>query len=115
MLARSMWGNGYATEAGRAIRDDAFEQLDRESVIAVHHPANTASRRIIEKLGLTFEWDIGSEESPLPLYRLTREDWAIALDREPVRLRDDRISERTSRSGKLARILPTEIRTLDDR
>ena len=78
MLARSMWGNGYATEAGRAIRDDAFEQLDRESVIAVHHPANTASRRIIEKLGLTFERDIGSEESPLPLYRLTREDWAVA-------------------------------------
>ena len=75
MLTPSAWGRGYATEAGRAIRDEAFERLRLESVIAVHHPANLASRRIIEKLGLTFEREIGTDDWPLPLYRLTQQDW----------------------------------------
>src|SRR3954469_14266748 len=78
MLTPSAWGHGYATEAGRAIRDDAFERLALESVIAVHHRSNAASRRIIEKLGLTFERELGTSEWPLPMYRLTREDWAVA-------------------------------------
>ncbi len=26
MLTRSMWGRGYGTEAGRAVRDEAFER-----------------------------------------------------------------------------------------
>ena len=77
MLTPSAWGRGYATEAGLAIRDEAFERLRLESVIAVHHPSNLASRRIIEKLGLTFEREIGTDDWPLPLYRLTRQDWLV--------------------------------------
>ena len=76
MVTPSMWGHGYATEAGQAIRDDAFERLALKSVIAVHHRSNAASRRIIEKLGLAFERELGTDEWPLPMYRLTREDWA---------------------------------------
>lgn len=75
MLTRSARGHGYATEAGRAIRDDAFERLGLDSVIAVHHPSNVASRRIIEKLGFTYEQQLGDDEWPLLLYRLTREAW----------------------------------------
>jgi RimJ/RimL family protein N-acetyltransferase len=43
MLTRSAWGHGYATEAGAAVRDEAFVSLDLESIVAVHHPANSAS------------------------------------------------------------------------
>jgi [ribosomal protein S5]-alanine N-acetyltransferase len=46
------WGNGYATEFGRAALRYAFEQLQQPEVIAVARPANTASIRVLEKLGM---------------------------------------------------------------
>lgn len=45
------WGRGYATEAGRAILDTAFGPLGLERVVAVTREANTASQRVIAKLG----------------------------------------------------------------
>ena len=79
MLRPPAWGHGYATEAGRAIRDEAFEQLGLESIVAVHHAANDASGRIMEKLGMTFERDIVARNGwPFRLYRLTRERWLFS-------------------------------------
>jgi RimJ/RimL family protein N-acetyltransferase len=60
MLKRSAWGQGYATEAGAAILDEAFVSLELESVVAVHHPGNPASARIMEKLQMEFERDVVS-------------------------------------------------------
>jgi RimJ/RimL family protein N-acetyltransferase len=77
MLFPATWGRGYATEAGRAVRDEAFERLALESIVAVHHPANAVSGRIMEKLGMAFERDVvASDGWPYRLYRLTREQWA---------------------------------------
>jgi len=77
MLTRSAWGHGYATEAGAAVRDDAFVSLELESIVAVHHPANSASRRIMEKLGMEFERDVVTTTRwPYRVYRLTRDHWA---------------------------------------
>jgi [ribosomal protein S5]-alanine N-acetyltransferase len=77
MLARTAWGQGHATEAGRAVRDEAFERLELESIVAVHHPANGASGRVIEKLGMSFERDgVARNGWPFRLYRLTRQQWA---------------------------------------
>jgi RimJ/RimL family protein N-acetyltransferase len=76
MITPSAWGQGYATEAGAAIRDEAFERLGLESIVAVHHPDNTASRRVVEKLGMTFERDVVARDGwPYCLHRLTRDDW----------------------------------------
>jgi RimJ/RimL family protein N-acetyltransferase len=50
-LAREGWGRGYATEAARAARDFAFENLGRRDLISLIAPANVASRRVAEKLG----------------------------------------------------------------
>jgi len=77
MITRSAWGRGYATEAGSAICDEAFERLELESIVAVHHPENAASGRIMEKLGMAFERDVVTRNGwPYRLYRLTRGDWA---------------------------------------
>jgi len=77
MLTPRVWSQGYATEAGRAIRDEAFERLKLETIVAVHHPANTASGRVMKKLGMAFERDVvPTSDWPLRLYRLTREQWA---------------------------------------
>lgn len=48
------WGEGLAQEAGRAVIAFAFETLGVKGLFAGHHPANTASRRLIEKLGFHF-------------------------------------------------------------
>lgn len=77
MLTPSAWGQGYATEAAKAIRDEAFDRLGLDSIVAVYHPMNVASGRIMEKLGMEFERDVVARDGwPYRLYRLTRNRWA---------------------------------------
>lgn len=45
--------NGYATEAGKAVVQYAFESAGQEVLVAIVKPENIASRRVIEKLGFT--------------------------------------------------------------
>ena len=76
MIEPSAWGRGYATEAGAATRDEAFERLGLQSIVAVHHPENSASRRVCEKLGMAFERDLLAKDGwPYCLHRLEREHW----------------------------------------
>ena len=51
----SRWGQGIATEAARAVRDHAFNELHLARVISLIHPKNVASRRVAEKNGMTPE------------------------------------------------------------
>jgi RimJ/RimL family protein N-acetyltransferase len=48
------WGNGYATEAARALVDHAFGELGYEELLAGARVTNPASRRVLEKCG--FQW-----------------------------------------------------------
>jgi RimJ/RimL family protein N-acetyltransferase len=52
-LARPYWGQGYAYEAARAAIDDGFDRLGLNEIVAFTVPANLASRRVMEKLGMT--------------------------------------------------------------
>ncbi len=71
-LARGSWGRGLATEAARAALHDAFHRVGLERIISVAMPANTASTRIMEKLGLQFERAFESEGTQLVRYAITR-------------------------------------------
>jgi RimJ/RimL family protein N-acetyltransferase len=51
-LCRHAWGQGIATEAARPILAYAFATLKVRTMIAEIDTANTASRRVAEKLGL---------------------------------------------------------------
>ncbi len=62
-LAQAYWGRGYATEAVSAARDYAFTTLGLPRLIALIDPANVASLRVAEKVGLRFE-----AEAMLPGY-----------------------------------------------
>lgn len=46
------WGKGYATEAGLAFVDFAFNQIKAENLYAYADSGNVNSRRILEKIGL---------------------------------------------------------------
>lgn len=57
-LARPAWGQGYATEAAGAVRDFAFNQLCIPRLIAMIDPANRASIRVAEKIGMRYEKEV---------------------------------------------------------
>jgi [ribosomal protein S5]-alanine N-acetyltransferase len=47
-------GQGYATEVARAVLAHAREVLGLETVLAITSPGNTASQRVLEKIGLRY-------------------------------------------------------------
>jgi RimJ/RimL family protein N-acetyltransferase len=49
---QSAWGQGIATEAARALLDHGFRALGFDPIVGVTHPANRASQRVLEKIGL---------------------------------------------------------------
>jgi len=54
LLSKDHWGKGLATEAARVSLRYGFEQAKLEQVIGIVHPENIASRRVLEKVGMTF-------------------------------------------------------------
>ena len=81
-LGVEYWGQGFATEAARAVIDFTFEEFDAEQLISGARVANPTSRNILEKCG--FQWSgvelhrfeaLGSS-TPVDCFRLSRGVWA---------------------------------------
>jgi RimJ/RimL family protein N-acetyltransferase len=81
-LGAPYWGNGYATEAVRAVIDYAFGDCDHEALQAGARVTNPASRRVLEKCG--FQWTgVGlcriralKSSAPIDRFRLDRGLWS---------------------------------------
>lgn len=71
-LAHRYWGRGLTTEAAVAALRDAFERVRLERIISVAKPENTASIRIMEKLGLRLECEFENEGVRLVRYAIIR-------------------------------------------
>jgi RimJ/RimL family protein N-acetyltransferase len=54
-LLPAFWGRDYATEGARAVIRWAFADLGLERLIAITVPYHTASCRVMEKCGLTYQ------------------------------------------------------------
>jgi ribosomal-protein-alanine N-acetyltransferase len=52
---RDFWGQGLATEAARRSLQHGFETLGLSRIVAIARPANVASWRVMEKVGMTRE------------------------------------------------------------
>ena len=83
-LARSAWGHGFATEAGRASLAHAFGPLHLDEVVSMTAVPNTPSSRVMERLGMVRDLDGDfdhpgvSPGHPLGrhvLYRISAERW----------------------------------------
>lgn len=48
------WGKGYATELGKQIIQDSFAAADIKGIYGMAQPENTASRRVLEKIGMRY-------------------------------------------------------------
>jgi RimJ/RimL family protein N-acetyltransferase len=75
------WGQGFGTEAARAVIDFFFEEFDSDQLLSGARVANPASRNILEKCG--FQWSgvelhrfeaLGSS-TPVDCFRLSRSVW----------------------------------------
>jgi RimJ/RimL family protein N-acetyltransferase len=92
----SFWGLGYATEGARAVVHHAFTELAVDRIVATTMTVNTASRRVMEKAGLSLirtffeEWPEpadGAEHGDVE-YAVTREAWSRRHgDQQPGRRR----------------------------
>ncbi|MGA8740513.1 MAG: GNAT family N-acetyltransferase [Terracidiphilus sp.] len=83
-LAQGHWGRGLATEGARAVIDHAFADLGLPGLVSFTVPANLRSRRVMEKVGMTYDPQDDFDHPQLPeghplrrhvLYRLGRDDW----------------------------------------
>jgi ribosomal-protein-alanine N-acetyltransferase len=54
-LARAAWGHGFAPEAARAALADGFGRMGVHEIVSFTWEGNTASRRVMEKIGLTHD------------------------------------------------------------
>jgi RimJ/RimL family protein N-acetyltransferase len=76
------WGQGFGTEAARAVIDFFFEEFESDHLISGARVANPSSRNILEKCG--FQWSgvelhrfeaLGSS-TPVDCFRLSRSVWS---------------------------------------
>lgn len=80
------WRQGLATELARAAVRTGFQDLDLMELVALTLPHNAASRRVMEKVGFTYDRDIAHAGLAHVLYRLARPTDgrpAGVLDRSP--------------------------------
>ena len=57
-LLPEAWGQGYGTEAARAVRDHAFGTLGLRRLISIIEPRNVRSIRVAEKNGMRLEREL---------------------------------------------------------
>jgi len=71
-LNRDAWGQGYATEAAAATIEWTWANLDVDRIISVIDPANTASVRVAERLGMHKLRDDESDGRPVVIMAVGR-------------------------------------------
>jgi ribosomal-protein-alanine N-acetyltransferase len=75
ILHQAWWGQGLATEGALASIHYAFEELKLEEVISVTVPANSTSRRVMEKAGLVFQGTRLWRNTEVVWYAIDRASW----------------------------------------
>jgi RimJ/RimL family protein N-acetyltransferase len=81
-LIKEFRGRGYAVEASEAFLIYAFEMLNLKEVVAVARPENRASRRVMEKLGMSYDYTGKFYERDLVHYSISREEFFAKSQRK---------------------------------
>jgi [ribosomal protein S5]-alanine N-acetyltransferase len=70
LLHAPCWGRGYATEAGRRVREFAFAERGYPSVISLIRPENTPSQAVARRLGMTRVAELQHAELPHDVWQV---------------------------------------------
>lgn len=71
-LREEEWGKGIGTELAGALVEYGFENMGLNAVYATVDYENLASRRILEKAGMSFFEEVTDEQGPFCLYRVRK-------------------------------------------
>lgn len=77
-IDKQFWGRGYATEAAKKFLEYGFDELKLERIVAVAREENLGSRRVMEKLGMSFDYIGEFYGRALVHYTITKSAWAAA-------------------------------------
>jgi RimJ/RimL family protein N-acetyltransferase len=73
-LAAHCWGRGLATEAARAVRDQAFDSLGLDRLVSVTRLDNAASLGVMHNIGMRHWTDLDHDGLQVTVYELLRSD-----------------------------------------
>jgi len=74
-IARSFQKKGLASEAAEKCLEYGFDELNLEKIVAVARPENTASCRVMEKIGMNYDGIGRFYDCDLAHYSITRENY----------------------------------------
>lgn len=77
IFGKEYWNRGLATEAARAVVEHGFARLALARIVAVAEPANGASIRVMQKLGMTLQGGAHYYDRDLTMYALEARDYAL--------------------------------------
>ena len=69
---RGQWNLGFATEAAIACRDFGFSNLNLTHLVSLIDPANLASKRVAEKVGMSCDKEIQRWGKRIQVYGIAR-------------------------------------------
>ncbi|MEZ2443847.1 GNAT family N-acetyltransferase [Chitinophaga sp. RCC_12] len=72
---KKYWGKGYATECARASLEYGFNRLGLENIYAIADVNNDASKRVLEKVGLSLDGTFHDGETMHNWFTISREAW----------------------------------------
>ncbi len=78
LFGTTHWGQGFAAEAAQASLRYGFAELRFERIVAFTRPENTASQRVLQKLGLRFDGEAQLHGITALCYALTRAEFRPA-------------------------------------
>ena len=81
-LIKEFRGCGYASEAAEAFLIYGFETLNLTEIVAVARPENRASWRVMERLGMTYDYTGKFYERDLVHYSITRKEFKNSKNRK---------------------------------
>jgi RimJ/RimL family protein N-acetyltransferase len=94
-LATRFWGNGYATEAAKALLDHAFVVKSLDAVVSFAVEANRRSTGVMQRLGLHRVKELDFNHPRVPethphlsrhvVYAITRNEWSPQEDSQAPR------------------------------
>jgi ribosomal-protein-alanine N-acetyltransferase len=73
---KEFWGRGIATECTIACLDYGFEKLELNKIVALTHPENIGSKRVLEKAGMSLEKETENMGETWLQYMVTKDKYA---------------------------------------